>query len=71
MSRPGKVRLNVWLTEDEAAVLQKLQDAYNLNRTEALRRVLRQAAFIECAYSKSGSVMVEYKHGETEKVKFI
>jgi hypothetical protein len=66
--RPGYVRINAELPEDDVAVLAKIADRNNLNRTSALARALRTTELIEETVKGGGRVILELPDGSRKEI---
>lgn len=66
--RPGYVRINAELPEDDVAVLAKIADRNNLNRTSALARALRTTELIEETVKGGGRVILELADGSRKEI---
>lgn len=66
--RPGYVRINAELPEDDVEVLTKIANRNNLNRTSALARALRTTELIEETVKGGGRVILESADGSRKEI---
>ncbi|HEU4491883.1 MAG TPA: hypothetical protein VFR74_13525 [Jiangellales bacterium] len=66
--RPGYVRINAELPEDDVEVLAKIAHRNNLNRTSALARALRTTELIEETVRGGGRVILEMPDGSRKEI---